>query len=283
MPLDITAEDVLAVIDVRRAPLCSEQIAHALELKLRVGPGRVTLSKLAVPVRTLVDEGRIVLLTNRDQVRELGAFPQHFGPRTKFYLGVSIAQERLGPDALPVAASSARTPNTPRKTSARRSSPVITTRRIPPMPSCSDTPMSDTAISNPRSSRRACPQRPDVDFSTVPSMSFLTAEADVTADPFGPQFSSAATPALPQRPIEETLAETAQRLAAILTEGARTLHQKTNALILPLNLAWQQGEFTDQKHAAAQLSHLYDLATDSAATLTAAAEQLRSASADPSA
>lgn len=271
----ITTADVRDAIEARRSPQCYEQIARAIELRLRLQAGSVTGQRLARHVKTLVADGAVVVLTAPSLVRQLGAFPQHYPPRTKFYCAIGVAEEKLGADT---AAALVTPPPVEEMKAASSASASVSPEPGADRASC---PKPERAAKAPIAKDRACgPARPDVARQAgrksvrhlravgAPSLSFLAAQPDGAASAFAPQFSSGTDAGRREVPADQLLTEVTAHIAATFSDAARKLQAQADAAVLPLNKLWHEGKFGDDAdYVARRLSELYDLATSNASAL----------------
>jgi hypothetical protein len=95
MSPQITTEDVHEAIKARKIPQCYDQIAAQLETRHRLARGSVTGQRLSRHVKELVDAKDVIVVADPELVRELGSFPKHYPPQTKFFLPIEVARERI--------------------------------------------------------------------------------------------------------------------------------------------------------------------------------------------
>jgi len=268
MPQQISREDVRKAIASKPIPQTYEQIASGLERSLALPKGSVSPQSLSRTVKALVESGHVVTVADRALVQELGAFPLHWGPRTKFFLGIEAARKRIAEDTLRELQEAAQT--------AKRESPPAPAAAAPRKPAARKTT---------RAAAPAPEQAADAETDAKPSrhLRAVTAVAPdllatkLTAPPhaFTPAFSAAPDTAGPARSADEALVDVTKHVAAILARTAETLQRDVDAIVLPENRRWHNGEFgADGPRVAKQLQALYEMATSHASALTSDATML---------
>lgn len=294
MPQQISREDVRKAIASKPFPQPFEQIASTLESSLRLRKDSVSPQSLSRTVKFLVENGHVITVTDRTLVRELGAHPQHYGPRTKFFLSIEVARKRIAKDTLrdlqeaqqvakqegapgPAATAppAAQRRRATRKT-ARAEAPALAAPAPPPeLPAPEQDAGAEPGTRQPRHLRALTPVDPEL----------LAAKLTAPPHAFTPAFSAAPDTAGPARSADEVLAEVTTRVSAILAKTAATLQREVDAVVLRENQRWHKGEFgPDSQRVAEQLQALYGMVESNASALKSDATMLtRGASRRPQA
>lgn len=261
MPPQIRREDVRNAIAARSVPQTFEQIARMLESSLNLPKDSVSPQSLSRTVRSLVEGGHVVTVTDQDLLTELGAFPKKYWHRTKFFLAIEVARERIDAKTLrtlqeatqPAGQDTTQSQPTPeaaqRKPPSRKVAPGAAKRAARPA----------AADQQPRPEREVTQERHLRAVTAVGSDRHST-EPAAAAPAFAPAFSAATNTSGPDQSVDQVLDGVATHVAGILIKAAAMVKREAEAAVLHQNQRWHKGEFgPDGDRAAAQLQALYDM------------------------